>query len=136
MMRVITKDTDYALQALLFIAKSKDKLVSASELSNQLKISRQFLRKILHLLQTKRILKSTKGIKGGFCLNKPPSRISLIDLIKVFQGKVDFTNCLFNHKICPNQKTCILRKEIKTIESYAVKRLKSLTLEKLLKGGA
>ena len=56
-MKLITRDTDYAIRALCFIARFKKKIVSVSELVKVLKIPRPFLRKILQTLNKKRILK-------------------------------------------------------------------------------
>lgn len=133
-MKLINKDTDCAVRAILYIAENKGKLVSAPTLNSELNISKQFLRKILHILQTKRILKSTKGNKGGFQLVRSADKISLIDLIRIFQGKMDLSNCFFKKKVCVNIRTCPLRKEIKSIEHYVTNRLKTVTIAKLKKG--
>lgn len=85
-MKLITRDTDYAVRALCFIAENKGKIVSVSELVKVLKIPRPFLRKLLQILHRKRILKSFKGRGGGFQLAIPAERIYLVDLIKFFRG--------------------------------------------------
>ncbi len=131
-MKLITRDTDYALRALCFIAKRKDKIVSAAQLVKELKIPRPFLRKILQILNKKNILKSYKGQGGGFSLAVTPNKILLVDLIEVFQGPLRLNECFFKKMACPNTKTCALRKKINTIERYVIKELKSITLASLL----
>ena len=86
-MKLITRDTDYAVRAVCFITKQKGKLVSASQLVDELKVPYSFLRKQLQLLNKKGILKSYKGKGGGFQLGVPAGKIYLTDLIKVFQGR-------------------------------------------------
>lgn len=130
-MKLINKDTDYAVRAILYIVKNKNKLVSTAELNSEFNISRQFLRKILHILQTKGILKSVKGVSGGFRLIRPAGKISLLELVRIFQGEVNLNKCIFKKNICSNIKTCPLRKEVKDIERYAVNRLKSVTVAQL-----
>ena len=132
-MKLITRDTDYALRAVCFIAKSKKKIISVSELVKELKIPRPFLRKILQVLNKKGILKSYKGKGGGFILSKPINKIFLVDLIEIFQGPFKLNECFFKKLICPNTKTCALRKKITNIERYVVKELKSFTLTSLIK---
>ena len=131
-MKLITRDTDYALRALCFIARHKDKIVSAAELVEQLKIPRPFLRKILQILNKKRILKSYKGKGGGFLLVLPASKIFLVDLIGIFQGPLHLNECFFKKMNCPNKKLCALRKKINSIEQYVIKELKSITITSLL----
>ncbi len=132
-MKLITRDTDYALRALCFIAKRKKEMFSVAELSRELNVPRPFLRKILQLLNIKGILNSTRGQGGGFLLGKKPTKISLTDIMRTFQGKLRLNECSLNKLICPNQKGCILRKKIAKIESYVLKELGSISIASLLK---
>jgi len=132
-MKLITRDTDYALRAICCIAKNKSKVTSATELVNELKIPRPFLRKILQLLNKKSILTSCKGQGGGFYLNKPTNKIFLLDLMKIFQGNFKLNECLFKKNICPNIKRCALRVKMNKIERYVVRELETITVASLLK---
>lgn len=131
-MKLITRETDYALRAVCFIAKHKDRLVSVSELTERLKIPRPFLRKLLQILNKKRILNSYKGKGGGFELVRPANRIPLVDLIEIFQGPFKLNECLLNKIICPNLSSCILKRKIDAIEKYVIGQLKSVTIASLL----
>ncbi len=131
-MKLITRDTDYALRAVCYIAQVPDKIITVNELTAKLKIPRPFLRKILQILNKKNILKSYKGQGGGFSLAVTPNKILLVDLIEVFQGPLRLNECFFKKMACPNTKTCALRKKINTIERYVIKELKSITLASLL----
>lgn len=132
-MKLITRDTDYAVRALCFISGRKGKIISAGELVKESKIPRSFLRKILQVLNRKKILKSYKGQGGGFTLNIPVNRIFLLDLMKIFQGPLKLNECFFKKKVCPNIKTCRLRKKIGNIEKYVVSQLEPFTIADLLK---
>ena len=131
-MKLITRDTDYALRSLCFIAKSKS-VVAATELTRQLRVHRAFLRKILQILNKKGILKSIKGKGGGFLLAKKPTRIFLTDIMRVFQGNLSLNECLLNKLTCPRKNTCVLRKRIVKIEDYVIKELSSISIASLLK---
>ncbi len=132
-MKLLTRDTDYALRSLSFIAKHKEKIVSVPELVKELKIPRPFLRKILQVLNKKGILKSHKGKGGGFLLARPANKIFLADLIEVFQGPLRLNECFFKKMNCPNIYTCALKKKIDAIKGYIVKKMKSITIASLLK---
>ena len=131
-MKLITKYTDYAVRALVFIVKQKEEIVSVGKLVKDLKIPRPFLRKILQVLNKKGILRSYKGQGGGFRLRISPERIYLLDLIKIFQGRLKLNECVFKNSICPNIKTCKLHKRLESIQKYVISELKSITLESLL----
>jgi Rrf2 family protein len=132
-MKLITRDTDYAVRALCYIAREKDKVVAASTLVKKLKIPRPFLRKILQILNQRRLLKSYKGKGGGFVLAVSPGKISLAQLIEIFQGRLKLNECFFKKRICPNLKTCRLKKKIDKIERYVTRELRDIFLGSLLK---
>ena len=131
-MKLITRDTDYAIRALRFILANKDKTVTSSDIVRELAIPGPFLRKILQRLNKKGILKSQKGKSGGFLAAKKADRIFLTDLIEIFQGPLRLNECFFKKLICPDLKKCALRKKIKKVESYVTKELKTITLASLL----
>jgi Rrf2 family protein len=132
-MKLITRQTDYALRALCFIFENRKKIISAAELVDELKIPRPFLRKILQKLNKKGILKSYKGTGGGFLVAKPANRIFLADLIEIFQGPLKLNECFFKKLKCPNTQACSLRGKINRIERFIVKELREITVESLLK---
>ncbi len=132
-MKLITRDTDYALRALCFIAGEKDKITPAAGLVKKIKIPRPFLRKLLQALHKKGILNSYKGQGGGFSLNRPADKISLVDLIEIFQGPLKLNECLFKRLPCPNVKTCALKRRIDKIEKYVISELRSINLASLLR---
>ena len=132
-MKLITRDTDYALRALSFIAKNKKEIITAADLVKKLSVPRPFLRKILQQLNKAGILKSHRGSGGGFLLVKPANKIFLVHLIKEFQGPLKLNECLLKKIPCPNKKSCLLRKKIDNIEKYVLRELKTITVSSLLK---
>ena len=132
-MKLITKDTDYAIRALCYITKSKKKIISVSEFARNLKISHSFLRKILQVLNKKHLLKSYKGKGGGFVLSKEASKIFVIDIIKIFQGPVSLHRHIFKKSTCPNIKICILKNKLDKMQQQMISELKSITIKGLSK---
>ena len=49
----------------------------------------RFLLQILRRLVTQGVLRSTRGIEGGYALSKPPSQITLLDIVESFDDKPD-----------------------------------------------
>lgn len=130
-MKLITRDTDYALRALSFIAKKKRNIITARELVKKLHIPRPFLRKILQSLNKERILKSHRGSGGGFLLAKPTNKIFLLKLMEIFQGPFSLNECFLKKVSCPDRKSCVLRKKIRGIEKHVIRELKSITIAAL-----
>lgn len=133
-MKLISRNTDYAVRAVCFIANQKDKLVTADELVKHLDIPRPFLRKILQILNRRNILKSHKGTGGGFELGRKSGSIYLVELIEAFQGPFKLNECFFKRELCPNRKSCYLKKKIDSIESKVYSELRNITIKSIMEG--
>ncbi|MFC2159140.1 RrF2 family transcriptional regulator [Actinomycetota bacterium] len=132
-MKLITRDIDYAVRALVYLADSRNGgIVSVPELVDELGITRPFLRKIMQLLAKAGVTRSYKGNKGGFRLIKKPEDIYLIDLIETFQGDFSLNECFMNKSICPNKNSCILKSKVDDIEDKVKKELESIDLRSLI----
>lgn len=131
-MKLITRDTDYAIRAVCYIAKQKEKIVAIPELVATLGVPQPFLRKILQLLNKKGILQSQKGQGGGFSLARPLNSISLLDLMVIFQDKFRLNECFLKKVTCPNTRYCSLRKEICKIEDSLERKLDKIRISGLL----
>lgn len=134
-MKLITRDTDYAIRALIHMARSPEKITSVSVLTEKLKMPKPFLRKILQVLHREGILKASRGYGGGFSLALPANKIYLTDLIRIFQGSLKLNECIFRKKLCPEIRTCLLKKEIDAIEQYVASKLTSITIGSLSRQG-
>ncbi|MFH1800822.1 MAG: Rrf2 family transcriptional regulator [Candidatus Omnitrophota bacterium] len=134
-MKLITRNTDYAMRALSYIAEQDKASVSAEEMVTRLKIPRPFLRKILQILSAEGLLKSVKGQGGGFSLACPKEKILLTDLMRIFQNAIQLNECVFKKKICPNRSICMLKKEIDSIEKDVFKRLRGISIASLMNNG-
>lgn len=134
-MKLITRDTDYAVRAICCIAEQKDTVVTANKLIKCLKMPKPFLRKILQMLNKEGLLKSRKGKGGGFVLCRLPKKILITDVMKIFQGPLQLNQCTFKKKICPEVRSCKLMKKLNIIEISTINQLKSITIASLLEIG-
>ena len=131
-MKLINRDTDYAVRALCYISQRQEKPVAVTDLVKELGAPRPFLRKILQRLQLRGVLKSYKGKEGGFMLNQPTETIYLLDLLEVFHGPMNICECVFNKKMCPEVVSCLLKEKIGNIKDYVAKELKAITIASLV----
>lgn len=135
-MKLITKDIDYAIRALSYIATiGENEIVTVTRLSKDTEIPKPFLRKILLTLGKNGMLKSFKGKPGGFKLNKEPSDILLLDVVEIFQDKFEFNKCIFKKKVCPNTQKCVLKSKLDKIGKMIEKEFSEISLESIIQGG-
>lgn len=130
-MKLITRNTDYAIRALRYIGKAKDRVISVTELTRELKIPHPFLRRILQSMQNGGLLSSTKGKGGGFALKKSLGKITVTDIIKIFQGPVRLSDCGDTRNICIELETCLFRMKLSGLEKVVAEHLKKITIESI-----
>jgi len=131
-MSLINRNTDYAIRALVYLAREKDGVVAVSQLARAEKMPRPFLRRIMQVLCQNGLVVSHQGKTGGFSLKKKPTEISLGEVARVFQGKVDISQCLFRKLVCHNHQNCFLRKRLKKIEKIVVSELERTKIASFL----
>jgi len=82
----------YALQATLQLAEAgQESPVPCSRLAATGRMPERFLLQILRNLVTHGILNSTRGVEGGYSLQRPAEAISLLDLIEAIDGPISGT---------------------------------------------
>ena len=105
---LITKASEYAILSLIIISK-KQEPIGSEKLSTELNISKSFLAKILQALAKNNILKSFKGVNGGFSLAKSTQDISMLSVISSVEGKTPAVfECSPSINECPSNRaeTC------------------------------
>ncbi len=101
---LLTRASEYALLSLVLISR-QNAPEDVDTLSKRLNISRSFLAKILQSLAREGVLKSYKGAKGGFSLNKEPKEISIRHVIEIAEKKpLTVFECAAAASACPSGK--------------------------------
>ena len=87
-MRLTTKGR-YAVMAMADLASySKDKPVSLSEISSRQNISLAYLEQLFIHLKEDKLVRSVRGVKGGYALDKPASEIKLSNIFQAVNEEV------------------------------------------------
>ena len=103
---LITRASEYAILSLIVLSKASDPMDSES-LSRELSISKSFLAKILQALAKKEILKSYKGVNGGFALIKNPKLLLLDDCLSAVDTETE-EHIINNFSNLAQQKTSFI----------------------------
>jgi Rrf2 family protein len=104
---MISQTAEYAIRALGYIAASgNDRRILAREIAHELSVPANYLSKILHHLARSRILASARGASGGFELALDPETVTLLDVVKLFDGTVTRRECFLGQAICSDENPC------------------------------
>lgn len=126
----ILKKTQYGLRAMIFLARKPKIIFSLSEISKKEKIPKDFLEKILSKLVKRELIKTKKGVEGGYFLSKKPNRIKIIEIIEALEGDFDFVKCL--QGFCPLSKKCCAKKFWQKFQRAIKQGISKITLADLL----
>ena len=86
----LPRTVSYAVRATLQLAQlSAQGPVPCSRLAADGKMPERFLLQILRNLVTHGILRSTRGVDGGYALVRPADQISLLEVIEAIEGPYD-----------------------------------------------
>ncbi|HET55399.1 MAG TPA: Rrf2 family transcriptional regulator [Ignavibacteria bacterium] len=129
---IFSKTCELGLQAVLFLSIKKEKRIfTATEVSQELKVPKEYISKVMQILTESGIIGSKKGKNGGFYLAKSPSSIKLIDIVEVIDGLEIFNNCVLGFPGCSNEKPCPVHEKWGKLRDDAYKMLSTETLEQL-----
>lgn len=136
---MLSKKTKYALHALTYLSKHKDKgAILIQEISREYGISHKFLENILLELKKAGFLGSKKGKGGGYYLIKDPKDVPLSTVIRLLDGPIALLPCVsLNYyepcEECVDQERCGLNKVMAQVRDETLKILKMKNLEDIVK---
>ncbi len=133
----INKKTEYALIILKCMSEQQKtkKLLSAREICENFGIPFDTTSKVMQYLNNEGILKSVKGIHGGYFLDFNLASISLKDLILLVEGKneCEFSSCHHPQKgPCDFIEKCNITRPMQNLQNRMSKFLEQISLQELL----
>jgi len=97
----LNQATDYAFRVIMHLAGvSEGTIVNSQNIAEKQNIPIGFLQKVMSALTKGEVVKSYRGIDGGFTLAKSAVDISLLDIITLMEGPVDLQRCLKDNNNC------------------------------------
>lgn len=131
----ITREADYALRIVSMLA-FEDCQVEAKTISEQKMIPYRFTLKILRKLVQAGIVKSFRGVNGGYKLNKDVSEITLYEIIETIDGVIDINRCITEPDICQNSGECKIQRALIDAQKVLIDHLNSITMKQVLFDGS
>jgi Rrf2 family transcriptional regulator, cysteine metabolism repressor len=82
----ISTKSPYALKALAELGRSGDGPVPIGELARRRDIPVQFLEQLFAILRRAGVLRSQRGVKGGYSFARRPAEITVLELVELLDG--------------------------------------------------
>lgn len=139
----ITLETDYAIRIVDTLGKESLKenngvksCIDAGTISENTDVPLRFALKILRKLVGGGLVKSYKGVYGGYRLIKPVNELSLYDVIEIVEGEYRFSRCLAEEYSCncsADGLPCNYQQAFAKVSEMVKEYLKKQTFDKLIK---
>lgn len=129
---MFSRSAGYAIQALTYLAaQPPGKLTGAREIAEDAQIPMPFLWKILRNLSQKKLVRSFKGVRGGYELARAAEKISVTQVLAASPDARHTDYCGLGLAQCNDAAPCPLHESWKAVRSQIDDLLKETSLADL-----
>jgi Rrf2 family nitric oxide-sensitive transcriptional repressor len=128
---VISQTAEYALRAVICLANQPKRPVITAEIAKQTQVPAGYLSKVLQVLGRVGLVRSQRGLHGGFVLAKPADQLTVLEVIDAVEPLKRIERCplgLESH----DSVLCSLHQRLDKIVAQAEEALSSFTIQDLL----
>jgi Rrf2 family protein len=102
---VIPKTAEYALRAVVVLARDPQRYYSADQIAKATRVPRRYVHKVLQALARAELVRSQSGPGGGYALVRPPAEVTILDVVSAIEPITRLRRCPLGLKthtsICP-----------------------------------
>lgn len=103
---MFSQTVEYALRAVVHLAQQAPAAETTERIAEATRVPKAYLSKVLQGLRDAKILQSRRGIGGGITLSKPPSELTILEVVNAVEPLGRIQQCplgLSSHGVhlCP-----------------------------------
>ncbi len=133
----VSKKTDYALRAMFTLVEHYGSSpIPIRELARRNDVPKRFLEQIMLALKSQGWVESTAGIRGGYVLAKNPTKITMGEIVRHFDGILAPIDCVSvtGYARCSQESVCRFRRVFFDARNYVANLMDRATLAQVAKG--
>jgi Rrf2 family protein len=121
----ITRQADYALRAMIYLAKlDPTQRAATSQIAEEQHIPPSFLAKIISQLSIAGLIHTSRGARGGVSMARSPEEVSVLEVVEAIDGPISLNDCTGDPSACPFGEDCPLRPLWCETQSELIERLR------------
>jgi Rrf2 family protein len=106
----ITRQADYALRAMLYLAQLEPgQRAATSQIAEEQHIPPSFLAKIISQLSIAGLIHTSRGARGGVSMARAPEDVNILEVVEAIDGPIALNECTHSSSSCTFGETCPLR---------------------------
>lgn len=130
----INRLTDYGTLALTYMATHPDRLYSAADLAAELGLGAPTVSKVLKILGRRELVRSIRGLRGGYSLGRAPEDISVADIVDALEDQpFGLTECSAEAGLCSFERSCRIRANWQRINLIVRRTLEDVSLADMMR---
>ncbi len=90
---MISQTVEYALRAIVTLAQHEGQACTAKQIAEITQVPSAYLSKLLQGLVRSGLVRSQRGLHGGFVLNSNPETLTILDIVNVVEPVKRLTEC-------------------------------------------
>jgi Rrf2 family protein len=123
----------YGLRFMLELAAHYQKgPIFLKDIARVQDISEKYLSQIAIDLKQAHLIDGFRGVHGGYVLTKAPSKVSVYDIVAVFEGDLAMVECARDPSLCGKASHCIAHEVWHKLSMVMTETLEAMTLSDLL----
>jgi Rrf2 family protein len=123
----------YGTRILLELARHfGGKPTQVSEIARIQQIPVKYLEQLIRTLKQGDLITSVRGSKGGHQLNEQPDKITVGQIVRLFEGQTDLVECVSLPEKCNRAEECRVREVWKEATEAMYEKLDAITIEDLI----
>ena len=127
---ILSRESEYALDGLVVLARQPHgKIMTVKEIAEARQLPSGFLARIFQKLRRHKLVSSHRGAVRGYALARPPSEITLREILEAIEGPGLFERCVFRSRQCDAHDPCKLHKGWLTMREKLQRVTDEITLE-------
>ncbi|OGB21043.1 MAG: SUF system Fe-S cluster assembly regulator [Burkholderiales bacterium RIFCSPLOWO2_02_FULL_57_36] len=128
----MSKLADYGSVILTTMVRDPQRIQSAAEIASAIRVPVPTVSKVLKILTREGLVLSLRGAKGGYQLSRPPTQISMAEVIEAMDGPIGMTECSITPGLCTQESDCAVRANWQRINLVVLQSLEKITLDQMI----
>lgn len=128
---MISQTTEYALRAVVWLAANPEKPLTAQQIADATRVPAGYLAKVLQGLSRAGLLHSQRGLGGGFILARPPSSLTMWEVVQAVDPIRRIDTCPLGFEAHAAQ-LCPLHKQLDDAIAMVEKAFTACKISKLI----
>jgi Rrf2 family protein len=133
---MITRTGLQAVRAVAALARLPEgAYAGAASVAREIGAPPNYLSKLLQGLAREGLVRSQKGLGGGFRLARDPRQITLLDVVEPIERVSRWSGCVLGHRDCSDETPCAIHDRWKQVRTAYLRMLSRTTVADLLANG-